>query len=64
MEILEKIEINKTIRKYEGTNTFLISLKKSLSSKYCKKESVGKKEYKVLSDKQYEAAKGILGVTI
>ena len=58
MEITEKLELNKTIRKYEGTNAFLISLKKSIASKYCKKESVGNKEYKVLSNKQYEAAKG------
>ena len=62
MEITEKLELNKTIRKYEGTNAFLISLKKSITSKYCKKESVGNKEYKVLSDKQYEAAKGTLGL--
>jgi hypothetical protein len=62
MEITEKLELNKTIRKYEGTNAFLISLKKSIASKYCKKESVGNKEYKVLSDKQYEAAKGTLGL--
>jgi hypothetical protein len=62
MEITEKLELNKTIRKYEGTNAFLISLKKSIASKYCKKESFGKKEYKVLSDKQYEAAKGTLGL--
>ena len=62
MEITEKLKLNKTIRKYEGTNAFLISLKKSIASKYCKKESVGNKEYKVLSDKQYEAAKGTLGI--
>jgi hypothetical protein len=62
MEIKEKLELNKVIRKYEGTNAFLISLKKSIASKYCKKESVGNKEYKVLSDKQYEAAKGTLGI--
>lgn len=62
MEILEKIEINKKIRKYEGDNSFLVSLKKNLSSKYCKKEVFEEKEYKLLSDKQYEAAKGILGI--
>jgi hypothetical protein len=62
MEITEKLELNKVIRKYDGTNAFLISLKKSIASKYCKKESVGNKEYKVLSDKQYEAAKGTLGL--
>lgn len=58
MEITEKLELNKLIRKYEGTNDFVLSLKKSLASKYCKKESLGNKEYKVLSNKQYEAAKG------
>jgi hypothetical protein len=61
MEISEKIELNKLIKKYEGQNTFLISLKKSLASKYCKKEAVGDKEYKVLSEKQYLAAKETLG---
>ena len=62
MEITEKLELNKNIRKYDGQNAFLISLKKSLASKYCKKELLGNKEYKVLSDKQYEAAKGTLGL--
>jgi hypothetical protein len=60
MEISEKLELNKLIKKYEGQNTFLISLKKSLASKYCKKETVGDKEYKVLSEKQYLAAKETL----
>jgi len=60
MEFSEKIEINKTLRKYEGTNTFLLSLKKSLASKYCKKETIDGKEYKVLSEKQYLAAKETL----
>ncbi len=60
MELSEKIEINKTLRKYEGTNTFLLSLKKSLASKYCKKETIDGKEYKVLSEKQYLAAKETL----
>ena len=60
MTIEEKIELNKIIKKYEGTNVFLISLKKSLSSKYCKKETLGDKEYKVLSEKQYLAAKETL----
>lgn len=57
----EKIELNKAIKKYEGDNSFMLSLKKSLSSKYCKKESLGDKEYKVLSEKQYLAAKETLG---
>ena len=62
MEISQKIELNKLIKKYEGENAFLISLKKSLASKYCKKETLGNKEYKVLSEKQYLAAKGTLGL--
>ena len=61
MTIEEKIELNKTIKKYEGDNSFMLSLKKSLASKYCKKESLGNKEYKVLSEKQYIAAKETLG---
>ena len=61
MNIKEKIELNKIIKKYEGTNAFLISLKKSLASKYCKKETLGDKEYIVLSEKQYLAAKETLG---
>ncbi len=61
MTIEEKIELNKAIKKYEGDNSFMLSLKKTLSSKYCKKESLGNKEYKVLSEKQYLAAKETLG---
>jgi hypothetical protein len=61
MTIEEKIELNKAIKKYEGDNSFMLSLKKSLASKYCKKESLGNKEYKVLSEKQYLAAKETLG---
>lgn len=62
MEITEKLEINKAIRKYEGTNAFILSLKKNLASKYCKKEKFGNKEYKILSDKQYDAAKSSLNL--
>ena len=57
MDIKEKLEINKLLRKYEGNNGFLISLKKSLSGKWCQKIEFGGKKYKILSDKQYEAAK-------
>jgi len=60
MDIKEKLELNKTIRKYEGTNAFILSLKKNLASKYCKKESLDGKEYKVLSENQYLAAKSTL----
>jgi len=58
MDIKEKLELNKLIRKYEGTNDFVLSLKKTLASKYCKKLEFEGREYKVLSDRQYEAAKG------
>lgn len=57
MEIEEKLELNKMIRKYEGDNFFIKSLQKSLRSKWCDKVKVGNKTYKILSDKQYEAAK-------
>ena len=61
MEITEKIEINKKIRKYSGTNTFLLSLQKQLkTNKNLEKVEVGKKMIKVLSDKQYEVTKSIL----
>jgi hypothetical protein len=62
MELSEKIELNKALRKYDGVNTFILSLKKNLASKYCKKESIDGKEYKVLSEKQYQAAKEALGL--
>lgn len=60
METSEKIELNKKIRVYEGDNSFMISLKKSLQSKWCQKIEVGNRKIKILSDKQYEAAKLIL----
>jgi hypothetical protein len=61
MEITEKIEINKKIRKYSGTNTFLLSLQKQLkTNKNLEKVEVGKKMVKVLSEKQYEVTKSIL----
>jgi hypothetical protein len=60
MEITEKIEINKKIRKYSGTNSFLLSLKNQLKSKNCTKVEVGKKMIKILSDKQYEVSKSLL----
>ena len=60
MEINEKLELNKKIRKYEGDNQFIKSLQKSLKSKWCQKVKVVNKDYKVLSDKQYEAVKSSL----
>lgn len=57
MELEEKLQINKLLRKYSGSNNFLNSLKKTLSGKWCQKVEVGGKKFKILSDKQYEAAK-------
>ena len=57
MEINEKLELNKQLRKYDGDNQFLLSLQKQLRSKWCEKVTVGNKSYKVLTDKQYEAAR-------
>lgn len=55
MDILEKIELNKKIRKYTGKNTFIISLQKQLkSSKYLQKEDNNGKLVKVFSDNQYD----------
>ena len=57
MELEQKIELNKQIRKYDGSNTFVISLQKQLkTNKYLSKVEWKGKEVKILSDKQYEAA--------
>jgi hypothetical protein len=57
MTIEEKNELNKKIRKYDGSNPFVLSLQKQLkTSKYLSKEDFNGKEIKVLSEKQYEAA--------
>jgi hypothetical protein len=57
MELEQKIELNKQIRKYAGSNTFVISLQKQLkTNKYLSKVEWKGKEVKILSDKQYEAA--------
>ena len=61
MTIEQKIELNKQIRKYEGSNSFVISLQKTLkTSKYLSKEEHNGRSIKVLSDKQYESAKDSL----
>lgn len=61
MEISEKVELNKKIRSYEGGNSFILSLQKQLkTNKNLKKEEIGNKMVKVLSDKQYQAAISIL----
>ena len=57
MELEQKIELNKQIRKYTGSNTFVLSLQKQLkTNKYLSKVEHNGKEVKILSDKQYEAA--------
>lgn len=58
MDIKEKLELNKRIRKYEGTNGFILSLKKTLKGKFVERVEFEGKMIKLLSDKQYEAAKG------
>lgn len=61
MELQEKLELNKQIRSYKGDNSFILSLQKQLkTSKYLEKVEVGKRMVKILSDKQYEAAKTAL----
>jgi hypothetical protein len=57
----EKIELNKKIRAYSGENPFLQSLQRQLkSNKYLEKIKVGNRDVKVLSEKQYIAAKSSL----
>lgn len=61
MELQEKLDLNKQIRAYSGDNSFILSLQKQLkTSKYLEKVEVGKRKVKILSDKQYEAAKSAL----
>jgi len=61
MELQEKIELNKQLRAYKGDNSFVLSLQKQLkTSKYLDKVEVNGKMIKVLSDKQYRAAKSAL----
>jgi hypothetical protein len=57
MKIEEKIELNKQIRKYTGSNPFVVSLQKQLkTNKNLTKVDHNGKIVKILSDKQYEAA--------
>jgi len=57
MTIEEKIDLNKQIRKYTGSNSFVVSLQKQLkTNKHLSKVEHNGKEIKILSDKQYEAA--------
>lgn len=58
MELNEKLELNKQIRQYKGDNNFLISLQKQLkTNKFLEKVEVGGRQVKILSEKQYQAAK-------
>jgi len=61
MDISEKIELNKQLRAYKGDNSFVLSLQKQLkTSKYLEKVEVNGKMVKILSEKQYLAAKSAL----
>lgn len=61
MDIQEKIDLNKRIRKYDGQNGFLLSLQKTLKSgKFVERAEHEGKTIKLLTDKQYEAAKSSL----
>jgi len=61
MEISEKLDLNKQLRSYKGDNSFVLSLQKQLkTSKYLEKIEVNGKMVKVLSEKQYLAAKSAL----
>lgn len=61
MEIVEKIDLNKKIRAYDGVNSFLVSLQKQLktNTKLTKVDFNGK-NVKILSDRQYSVAKSLL----
>lgn len=59
MDVNEKVSLNKQIKDYDGYNSFIISLKKQLTSTKLR-EKLGNKSVKVLSDKQYDVAKRIL----
>jgi hypothetical protein len=61
MNTEDKIRLNKLIRSYNGDNTFVLSLQKQLkSSKYLSKVEHNGRTVKILSDKQYSAANGII----
>jgi hypothetical protein len=58
MDINDKLELNNRIRKYDGNNGFLISLQKTLKvGKFVERIEHNGKTIKLLTDKQYEAAK-------
>ncbi len=61
MEIIEKVELNKKIRAYDGQNSFVLSLQKQLKTNTkLVKEDFNGKPTKILSDKQYLVVKSLL----
>lgn len=60
MEIIEKVELNKKIRAYDGQNSFVLSLQKQLKTNKLVKEDFNGKPTKILSDKQYLVVKSLL----
>ena len=57
MELEDKIELNKKIRKYEGSNSFILSLQKQLkTNRFLTKVECKGKKVRILSDKQYKVA--------
>jgi len=61
MELENKIELNRKIRGYKGTNSFILSLQKQLkTNKFLTKVEWKGKPTKILSDKQYEAVSNSL----
>lgn len=61
MTVEDKINLNKDIRKYNGENSFLLSLKKQLkSNQYLERVEVGNRKIKILSERQYKTAISLL----
>ena len=56
----EIFELNKKIRGYDGSNTFIISLQKNLKGKLSSYFEYNGRKMKRLSDRQYSVAKSIL----
>lgn len=61
LTIEDKIEINKLIRKYDGENSFVLSLQKQLkTNKYLERVEYNNKSIKIFSDKQYDIVKDLV----
>lgn len=60
MEIEEKIELNKKIKKYIGDDYWITAFQKQLKYKWQHTEEYNGKNIKVLTDKQYGIANEIL----